>query len=138
MALTPEYLADKSALARFTHPAVSARLAPLVLDGLVATCPIVDLELLYSARSLADYEAIREERLAITSYPVTEAVTTRALAVQRLLARRGQHRLSLPDLLIAAVAELHDLIVLHYDADYDRLAEVTDQSTEWVVPRGSV
>lgn len=56
-----------------------------------------------------------------------------------LLARRGQHRgASLPDLLIAAVAERAGLVVLHYDADYDLIARVTGQRMEWVVPRGSL
>lgn len=44
----------------------------------------------------------------------------------------------LPELLIAAVAETNAVAVLHYDADYDRIAEITSQPTYWVVPRGSV
>jgi len=60
------------------------------------------------------------------------------MEVQGLLARRGQHRLPMLDLLIAAAAEVNDLIVLHYDADFDRIANVTGQATEWVAPRGSL
>lgn len=120
------------------HTAVADRLTPLLVDGYVATCPIIDLEVLYSARSRSDYEDILVERGSLPSLPINEAVTERAVAVQRLLAQRGQHRLPLPDLLIAAVAEINDLTVLHYDADYDRIASVTGQATEWVVPRGSV
>lgn len=138
MAVEPLYLADKSALARLAHPQVRERLGPLLIDGLIATCPIIDLEVLYSAQSARDYEAIQLERRALPSYAVTTEVTDRALEVQHQLARRGQHRLSLPDLLIAAVAEVNDLSVLHYDADYDRIAAITHQPTEWVVPRGSV
>ena len=138
MAVTPVYLVDKSALARLSYPAVSDRVGPLLLDGLVATCPIIDLEVLYSARSLTDYENILAERRAMTSYPFDERVTQRAIDVQHELARRGQHRLPLPDLLIAAVAEVNSLAVMHYDADYDRIAEVTRQAVEWVVPRGSI
>lgn len=56
-----------------------------------------------------------------------------------MLAERSQHRaVTLPDLLIAACAERAGLTVLHYDADFDRIAEVTGQATEWIVPRGSV
>ncbi|MCL4369147.1 MAG: VapC toxin family PIN domain ribonuclease, partial [Actinobacteria bacterium] len=51
---------------------------------------------------------------------------------------RGQHRLPIPDLVIAAAAESADLTVLHYDADFERIAEVTGQAHDWVVPRGSV
>ncbi|MCY3947754.1 MAG: PIN domain nuclease [Acidimicrobiaceae bacterium] len=120
------------------HTAVADRLTPLLVDGYVATCPIIDLEVLYSARSRSDYEDILVERGSLPSLPINEAVTERAVAVQRLLAQRGQHRLPLPDLLIAAVAEINDLTVIHYDADYDRIASVTGQATEWVVPRGSV
>lgn len=138
MAVAPLYLADKSALARLHHREVADRLGPLLVDGLVATCPIIDLEVLYSARSLADYEEILTERRALPSYPLTEHVTNRAIEVQHQLARRGQHRIPLPDVLIAAVAEINDLTVMHYDTDYDRIAEVTNQPVVWVVPRGSI
>ncbi len=63
----------------------------------------------------------------------------RTLEIQALLAERSQHRgVSVPDLLIAACAERAGLVVLHYDADFDRIARVTGQPTRWVVPRGSV
>ena len=138
MAVAPEYLADKSALARLPHPPVARRLGPLLVDGLLATTPIIDLEVLYSARSLADYEEILAERRALPSFPLTPEVTDRAIDVQHRLAQVGQHRLPLPDLLIAAIAELNNLAVIHYDADYDRIAKVTGQRCEWVVPRGSL
>jgi predicted nucleic acid-binding protein len=44
----------------------------------------------------------------------------------------------MPDLLVAAVAERHALTLLHYDADFDTIAEITGQDARWVVPRGSV
>ncbi len=138
MALAPLYLADKSALARLHHPPVARRLGPLIVGGLVATAPIIDLEVLYSARSAADYEAILAERRALPSFPLTPEATDRAVEVQHRLAHGGRHRLPLPDLLIAAVADLNDLAILHYDADYDRIAEITGQRCEWVVPRGSL
>jgi predicted nucleic acid-binding protein len=70
---------------------------------------------------------------------VGEVGIERAVEVQTALARKGQHRgLAIPDLLIAAAAEAAGLTVLHYDADFDRVAEVTGQPTEWVVPKGSV
>ena len=138
MALTPRYLADKSALARMHRTEVAGRLGPLLVDGHVATCPIIDLEVLYSARSYDDYEQILAERRALASFPITETVTDRALDVQHGLARRGRHRVPLPDLLIAAVAEANDLAVIHYDADFDQIAQHTGQPTEWVAPRGSL
>lgn len=134
----PVYLADKSALARITHAAVDERLAPLILEGQIATCPIVDLEVLYSARSFDHYEEVRSERMALPSFPMTEQIAVRALEVQHRLARRGQHRVPVPDLLIAATAEINGVAVIHYDADYDRIGRVTGQPAEWVVPRGSI
>ena len=62
----------------------------------------------------------------------------RGRQVQRLLASRHQRGRKVPDLLVAAAAESRDLSVLHYDADLDRIAAVTGQSCEWVVPRGSI
>ena len=132
------YLADKSALARMPHPAVVARLQPLLEDGAIATCAITDLEVLFSARSLKDYEAVRAEREALDDVPITPAIMTRSIEIQHNLARRGRHRLAIPDLIIAAAAESAALTVLHYDADYELIAETTGQPQEWVVSRGSL
>ena len=138
MAVRPLWVADKSALARLHHKPVGDRLQPLLINGLIATSPIIDLEVLYSAQSLADYENVLAERRALPSYPINQTVTDRAIAVQHQLARVGRHRVLLPDLLIAAVAEINDLTIIHYDRDYDRIAEVTLQPCEWVVPPGSI
>jgi predicted nucleic acid-binding protein len=63
----------------------------------------------------------------------------RAVSVHKELGKRSQHRnFRLPDLIIAATAELNGATILHYDADYDRIAAITDQPSEWVVPRGSI
>ena len=68
----------------------------------------------------------------------TGAAMDRALAVHRMLAEHGQHRrFPLPGRIIAATAEEHGATVLHYDADYDRIAAVSRQPVEWVAPRGS-
>lgn len=138
MALSPRYLADKSALARMPVPAVRERLEPRLVEGLVATCGIVDLELGYSARNAATHLQVVVERRALPRAPLDEAVFERAMEVQGQLAQRGQHRLPIPDLVIAACAEHHELTILHYDVDFERIADITDQAHEWVVPRGSV
>ena len=71
--------------------------------------------------------------------PPEEGCSERALEVQAMLAERSQHRaVPLPDLLIAACAERAGLTVLHYDADFERIAKLTGQRAQWVVPRGSV
>lgn len=133
------YLIDKSALARMPLEPVRNRLAPIIEAGEAATCAMIDLEVLYSARNFQDHERIRQRRsLAYHSIPITETILQRAIEIQSELARSGRHRVPIPDLIIAAVAEASDLILLHYDHDYDLIAEVTRQPTEWVVERGSV
>lgn len=138
MALRPTYLADKSALARMPIALVRARLEPLLVDGLVATCGIVDLEVGYSAQNASVHRAVRKEREALPRAPIDDDVFARAFEVQGALAERGHHRLPIPDLIIAAAAERAELAVLHYDADFDQICAVTGQPHEWVVPRGSV
>ncbi|MDQ1394300.1 MAG: hypothetical protein QOF30_3277 [Acidimicrobiaceae bacterium] len=134
------YLADKSALTRSdTRPEVRELIEPLLLAGRIATCGIVDLELLFSAPSPATYRELAEVLHAMPRLPVTDAAVDRALEVQMLLANQSQHRsVPLPDLLVAACAEAAGLTVLHYDADYERIAKLTGQTVQWVVPRGSV
>jgi predicted nucleic acid-binding protein len=134
------YLADKSALARLGHPAVAAWLEPRILDGEVARCSIVDLEVLYSARSHKDFVAIVDERTTgFELAETTEADFARAVSVMEQLARSGRHRaVSIPDLLIAAVAERSGLVVVHYDQDFDHIARVTRQPMQWVAPKGSL
>ncbi len=136
----PTFLADKSALTRSdTRPEVRAVLEPLLVAGEIATCGIVDLELLFSASSRATYRALSEALLGMPRVPVEEPSVRRALEVQAMLAERSQHRaVPLPDLLVAACAEKAGLAVLHYDADFDRIAALTGQASQWIVPRGSV
>lgn len=120
------------------HETVRERLAPIIETGQAATCAIVDLEVLFSARNHDDHRRIRHRRgLAYARVPLDEGIFERAIEVQGRLAVRGHHRLPIPDLIVAAAAEAAGLVVLHYDADFDRIATVTGQPTEWVVPRGS-
>ena len=134
------YLADKSALVHMSTPEVAAKLSPLILRGEVATCGVVELEVLYSARSESDLTTTRARRAA--AFPrvaMSEEDFLRAEEVMAQLAKTGHHRaVSLPDLLIAASAERSELVVLHYDADYDVIAMVTGQGVEWVARKGSL
>jgi predicted nucleic acid-binding protein len=117
--------------------AISARLAA---GQALCTCPLVDLELLHSARGPAEYDQWATTRTqAYPSLPLTPAVGERALQVQRQLAHLGLHRAAkIPDLLIAAIAETAGATLLHYDSDYDHINAVTGQPTEWIVARGSI
>ncbi len=133
------YLIDKSALARMPDASVQTRLVPILEAGEAATCAIIDLEVLYSTRNADEHSRARRRRaLAYRHVALSEATFQRAIEVQGLLAQRGQHRVPIPDLIIAAAAEAAEMVVLHYDADFDRIAAVTGQPTEWVVPRGSL
>ena len=133
------FLVDKSALARMPLEPVRRRLAPIIEAGEAATCSIVDLEVLYSVRNFEEHRRTRRRRsLAYTKVPLTEDVFDRAMDVQGELSKSGRHRVPIPDLLVAAAAETGGLTVLHYDSDYDTIAEVTGQPVEWVVPRGSL
>jgi len=138
--LNARYLADKSALARLTHPAVASWLEPRILDGAVARCSIIDMELLFSARNYADLVSIREDRFAgFQLVETTQLDFDRSVEVMQALAKAGKHRaVSIPDLIIAAVAERVGMTVVHYDHDFDHIAGITIQSMHWVAPKGSL
>ena len=102
---------------------------------------MVKLELLWSARDAAHFASIRAGLNAVREAPMGERVWRRATDVLELLAERGplHHRqVGLPDLLIAAAAELAELPVLHYDRDFDVIAEVTGQPVRAIAPLGSL
>lgn len=132
------YLVDTSVLARLGKPTVAAAFAPLATAGQIGICPPVAFELGYNAQRGRDHAALTEELQLYPPIDVTAADHRRGLEVQALLARRGQHRaLSLVDALVAAAAEARDLTVLHYDSDFELVAEVTGQPHEWIVERGT-
>lgn len=82
---------------------------------------------------------MRDLRSAWPFVPMDQAMLDRAVEVQDALADRSQQRgAKIADLLIAATAEAASLVVLHYDRDFDVIADVTGQPTEWIVPAGSV
>lgn len=119
------------------QPKVSERLGPLLEQGLVATCGIVDLEVLFSADT-GSYSDILEERAGLPRLDMSETIFGRAIEIQRDLARTSQHRVPIPDLLVAATAEQYGVIVVHYDRDFERIATVTGQRHMWVVPQGTL
>ena len=137
--MNARYLVDKSALARMPLEPVRSRLGPIIESGEAATCAIIDLEVLFSARDYREHEEIRRRRsLAYHNVALTEQIFQRAVSVQGRLAQSGRHRVSIPDLIIVAAAEAKGLTILHYDGDFDLIAEVTGQPAEWIVPRGTV
>ena len=139
MGLNPYYLGDTSALARITQPEVASRLVPLLESGLVARCTPTDLEAGFSSTSPASHRVMWRFRAAWPFVAMDQTVLSRAVEVQDALAEQSQQRgAKIADLLIAAAAEVAGLVVLHHDHDFDLIAGVTGQSTEWVVPAGTV
>ena len=127
------WLIDKSALVRLAASPDAADWAGRIERGLIRITTITRLEIGYSARSGPDLRA--GLRLPpVSAMPVqytTPAIEDRAVEVLTLLADHGQHRApSIPDLLIAATAELAGLTVLHCDKDFDLIAAVTSQPAE--------
>ncbi|MEU8226778.1 PIN domain nuclease [Kribbella sp. NPDC048915] len=134
------YLADTSVVVlRGRHASVKQRFDTLLLEGRIAFCQLTLLECLNNAPDPRTYERMWDDLQQQRWADVDTKVMDRALEVHRLLAQKSQHRgFKLPDLIIAATAELAGLTVLHYDEDYDRIGKVTGQSVEWVVAKGSV
>lgn len=122
------FLADTSAIARATSPAVLDELGRLGRLGLLAT---IDLEVLYSARTPAGYRSIAALCTeGFTDLALTPEIGDRARAVQLQLSKTSQHRSAgVVDLLTAATAEHFGATVLPYDADFDQIALVTRQTT---------
>jgi predicted nucleic acid-binding protein len=128
-----DWLVDKSALVRLGNTTDGQTWADRIARGLVRVSTVTRLEIGYSARTGEELRAgLRRPPLA--SMPVeylTPAIEDRAVEVQQLLADRGHHRApAVPDLLIAATAELAGLAVLHLDKDFDLIADVTGQPVE--------
>jgi predicted nucleic acid-binding protein len=111
---------------------------PLAAAGSLGRAGIVDLEIGYSARSAKEWDQAIDALEAFELIETSADHMRRARQVQRLLVAKQQRGRKVPDLLIAAAAEAHDLAVLHYDADFDRIAAITGQRVEWVVKSGTV
>ena len=131
--MTTAWLIDKSAIGRL-HLAVDADAwADRIERGLVRISTVTRLEIGFSARSGADHRSLFTEP-PITSMPIeylTPMIEDRAVEIQSALAEREQHRApSIPDVLIAATAELAELTVLHMDKDFELIAAITGRRHE--------
>jgi predicted nucleic acid-binding protein len=131
------YLADTSAW--HWSGRVADRWSELVEENEVALCTPVLLELLYSARSPADHRALTEDLRGFPHLPIDLRVEDAALRGQSRLAAQGHHRGPKPvDVLIAAVAEVHEVTLLHYDAHFDLISAATGQDSKWLARRGTL
>ncbi len=139
------YLADTSAWAqarrRGSPEEIRERFDELLLAGELATCGPVKWELLHSTNNAEEFRARRADLDVLAEAPIEAGAWGRALDICAELAAEGgaMHRsIRLHDTLIAVAAERAGLPVLHYDADFDRIAGVTGQRCEWIAPRGSL
>ncbi|MGC1853075.1 MAG: PIN domain-containing protein [Solirubrobacterales bacterium] len=142
--MSAELLLDNSAWARLGHAALpvarAEEIATAIEAGRVVTCLPFLLEAGYSARTASDHAELLEELRALPSIRIDEEIEQRAIDAQAQLARAGHHRLPPVDLILAAIAERHDIGILHYDADFDLLGAKTDLSFKsvWLVLRGDL
>ena len=135
-------LADTTAwTASARDPELRRRFDGAVVYGEVATCSAVAFELLYGARNAQEFSTMRTRLDLLPQCPIGPREWRRALNVYEALAHHGglhHRRVTHPDLLIAAAAESAGVAVLHYDADFEVIADVTGQPTRWIAPRGSL
>lgn len=142
--MSRELLIDNSAWARLDLPGLAQERAEEISEsieqGRIAVCLPFLLEAGYSARNAADHAELLDELLSLPQIAIDSAVERRALNAQRQLARVGHHRLPPVDLLIAAIADVHTLGILHYDADYDLIRDKTNLTFEsvWLATRGAL
>lgn len=138
MAIGPLHLADKSAWeqARYDTRARD-RLHELRRTERLAVCVVSVAELLYSARNADELNRIRLDLSELPFLHLGSEAEQQVVELMSALAVRGQHRTPIPDVSLAAIARADSAVILHYDSDYERIAEVTGQPHEWIVPRGS-
>ncbi|HEY7222028.1 MAG TPA: PIN domain-containing protein [Micromonosporaceae bacterium] len=130
------FLLDKSAheLARRD---VHARrtFETMAVTGVLATCAIVELEILYSARNPTDHRRLKTYlREQCVWLETTDNTLGAAVDLQETMLAAGMHRKPIPDLIIASVALAHDAVLVHHDRDFDDIATVVeDLRTRWIV-----
>jgi predicted nucleic acid-binding protein len=136
-AASPDSLVDTSALARFPHHAgIQAALADPIAEGAIACCEVTWLEMGITARNREEHAALGEILDLIPRVRIEGIDFARAWQVQAILAGHAKHRgVGVPDLLVAACAERLGLTVIHCDADFDLIGEVTGQPMRWAVDR---
>ena len=132
------HLVDTSVLTRVRLHPIREALELRASTGELARAGVSDLEIGYSARSASEWDRLMDALGIFKLIETSADHVHRARQVQRLLAAKHQRGRKVPDLLIAAAAEANGVTVLHYDADFDRIAAVTGQPCEWIVPAGSV
>jgi predicted nucleic acid-binding protein len=138
--MTRLYLVDNSVFQRLPHrPQVADALRSFATRGLFATCLPITLEAGRSATNASQHARVLELINARQQLAITAEVEQLAVTLQAAIWSGGLVRATgVNDLVIAATAIVHGAVVLHYDADYEHIATVSELHHSWVVPRGSV
>ncbi len=132
-------LADTSAWTNRHKSAACEDFEARIVADEIATCPMVVMELLWTAQSVRDFEELRRDLGALMQLPIDGQTWERATDVWHQLVRAGRHReAKIADLLVAAAAEIAGLPVCHYDADFEAIAGITGQPVRSIAPIGSL
>jgi predicted nucleic acid-binding protein len=133
-------LVDTSAWARASHPSTRDRWLAALLGDRLRLFPPVRLEILFSARGGDEFDQIAERLGTIRAAPLSAAIVRAAEAGMRALAHRssGTQRMPIVDYLVAAAAQELGAAVIHYDHDYDTLAEAMEFESIWLAPAGTL
>jgi predicted nucleic acid-binding protein len=133
---------DNSAFQRGGNELVRADWLRALEEGRLYRSPILEFEVLYSARNAREHAELREELEAFRPLELSDAAMGAALEAQAKLARHaaGFHRVPHQDYIVAAIAAAHGLGVLHYDADFDRIAKHSSLAFKsvWIAPAGTL
>lgn len=133
-------LVDTSAWARAEHPTICDSWLSALLGNRLRLSPLVRIEILLSTRSGRQFDRLAEHLDAIRPAPLGTSVIRAAEAAMRALAHRsaGAQRVPIVDYLVAAAAQELGAAVIHYDHDYDTLAEVLEFESVWLAPAGTI
>jgi predicted nucleic acid-binding protein len=133
-------VADTSAWSRAQHPQVKQHWTQALLGDRLRLSPLVRLEILLTTRDGETFDTLAERLSALRGAPLNAGVIRAAQVAMRTLAHRsaGAQRMPIVDYLVAAAAQETGAAVLHYDRDYDTLAEVIDFESVWLAPPGSL
>jgi predicted nucleic acid-binding protein len=133
-------LADTSAWTnRHKSQRVDEDFQTRVLADEIATCPIVVMELLWTAQTGGEFEELRLDLEALPQLPIDQETWNRATDVWHELVVAHQHReVKIPDLLVAAAAEIAGVAVCHYERDFEAISEITGQPVRAIAPIGSL
>lgn len=139
MALGDPFLIDKSAWVQQAYSeAARQRVESLRAERRVCVCSVTVAELLYSSRDAAEMQADADDLSLLGRLHIDRQAEQQVTEIMKLLAVRGQHRApSIADLFVAAVARVNNATVLHYDEDFELIADATGQRHEWIIPRGT-